>query len=109
MTESGTTQDEMDGRDAVVAPEVGIPGRLDMRRAFDIYVFGRSRKLGPAEKGSVVGGTAELPCVDPTQEPASIPPVRAPGVPVPNELRFDRNAGTWRDGRGPSREEGPST
>jgi len=109
MTESETTQDEMDRRATVVAPEVGIPGRLDMRRAFDIYVFGRSRNLGPAEKGSVVGGTAGLPCVDPAQEPAAVPAIRAPGVPVPDELRFDRNAGTWRDGGDSSREEAPST
>ena len=109
MTESETTQDETDRRATVVAPEVGIPGRLDMRRAFDIYVFGRSRKLGPAEKGSAIGGTTELPSAEPAQEPDEIPPIRAPGVPVPNELRFDRNAGTWRDGQGSSREEAPST
>lgn len=109
MTESATSQDEMDRRAAVVAPDVGLPGRLDMRRAFDIYVFGRSRKLGPAEKGTVVGGTAELAFVEPMREPAAIPPIRHPGVPVPNELRFDRNAGTWRDGQDSSKEEAPST
>ena len=109
MTETAATQKEIKARADVVAPDVGLPGRLDMRRAFDIYVFGRSRTLGPTEKGTLVGGTATLPFAEPAvQVPAAAPPIRVPSVPVPDELCFDRNAGTWRDGRVSSKEEAPS-
>lgn len=96
---------EKTARTTVVAPDVGLPGRLDMRRAFDIYVFGRSRTMGPEEKGSVVGGTAEVPFAEPAEEiSASAPAIRGPAVPVPSELRYDRNAGTWRHGGVASKE-----
>ena len=96
---------EKTARTTVVAPDVGLPGRLDMRRAFDIYVFGRSRTMGPDEKGSVVGGTAEVPFAEPADGiSASATSIRGPAVPVPSELRYDRNAGTWRHGGVASKE-----
>jgi len=97
MTEmTGAPEGKM-ARATVVAPDVGLPRRLDYRRAFDIYVFGRNRALGPEEKGSVVGGSAEMRFAAPSEEiSASAHAVSGPAVPVPSELRYDRNAGTWR-------------
>ena len=109
MTERAAGREEREVRADVVAPDVGLPVRLDMRRALDIYVFGRNRTLGPTEKGSAIPGTAAAPFADPPAPGAMTPPpVSAAGVPVPGELRFDRNAGTWRDGRVSSKEEAPS-
>jgi hypothetical protein len=82
-------------------PDVGLPARLDMRRAFDIYISGRNRTLGPAEKRAMVGGSVETPYAAPSEanpDPASPQPGAA--VSVPEELRFDRNAGTWRRDQG---------
>ena len=96
---------EKTARTTVVAPDVGLPGRLDMRRASDIYVFGRNRTMGPEEKGSVVGGSAEMRFAAPSEEiSASAHAVSGPAVPVPSELRYDRNAGTWRHGGVASKE-----
>ena len=85
-------------RTTVVAPDLGLPGRLDMRRAFDVYVFGRNRTMAPEEKGSVVGGATEVPFAVPSggELRASPPAISPPPVPVRSELRYDRNAGTWR-------------
>jgi len=83
---------------AVVAPAVGFPARLDMRRALDVYVAGRSRTLGPEEKGTMVGGSVETPLPGPSAETPRSEAPAAQGVSVPDELRFDRNAGTWRRG-----------
>lgn len=94
MTET-TGASEAKAPQRAVSPDVGLPARLDMRRAFDIYVSGRNRTLGPAEKGAIVGGAVETPYAEPSAEnpgPASV----GQGVSVPSELRFDRNAGTWR-------------
>ena len=97
MTEMTGAPGEKIARTTFVAPDVGPPGRLDMRRAFDIYVFGRNRTMSPEEKGRVVGGTAEVPfAVPPAEVRASAPAIRGPAVPVPSELRYERNAGTWR-------------
>jgi len=97
MTEMTGAQEEEIARSSVVAPEFWLPRRLDMRRAFDIYVFGRSRTLGPGEKGSAVGGAVAVPFAEPSGEDAvSTPAQRGQAVPVPDELRFDRGAGTWR-------------
>lgn len=107
MTE--TTADEEGARAAATTPDVGIPSRLDVRRAFDIYVFGRSRTLGPAEKDTVFEGTPARPVSLPAAggSPSDLP-TGATAVPMRSELRFDRGAGTWRQRRGLSKEEAPS-
>ena len=93
-----------------ITPDVGLPGRLDMRRALDIYVAGRNRTLSPEEKVSQAGGGAAeasfaLPSTGPergelTGDTASIS--------VPHQLRFDRNAGTWHRRPGVQESGGPS-
>ena len=96
MTETTRTPETKVGQTSV-SPDVGLPARLDMRRAFDVYVAGRNRTLGPEEKGTMVGGSVETPFPGPSDDtPPDFPVAR--GVSVPNELRFDRNAGTWRRG-----------
>jgi hypothetical protein len=93
MTEStGTPEATVDK--AVVAPHVGLPARLDMRRALAVYVAGRNRNLDPEAKGAMVGGAPGTPLPGPSVEKAR-PQVPA-AVSVPDDLRFDRNAGTWR-------------
>lgn len=86
------------------SPDMGLPARLDMRRAFDIYVSGRDRTLAPSQKRDVVGGAVS----EPFAEPPAVPPAHSETdggvVDVPSELRFDRNAGTWRDRGGPTEE-----
>lgn len=97
MTGKSGASRESDAGKADAAPEVRLPLRLDMRRAFDIYVSGRNRALGPGEKGSIVGGSVQTPYAEPAEE--SVEPASTgsgPTVSVPSELRFDRNAGTWR-------------
>ena len=95
MTESMGTPEAKVGH-TVVAPSVGLPPRLDMRRALAIYVAGRSRTLGPDEKGAMVGGPVGTPLPGPSVETARPEVPAENGVSVPDELRFDRNAGTWR-------------
>ena len=104
MTESTDTS-EATVEKAVVAPHAGLPARLDMRRALAVYVAGRSRTLDPDEKGAMVGGSIGMPLAGPSVENArpQVPAV----VPVPEELRFDRNAGTWRRSLGGQREAAP--
>ena len=67
------------------------------RRALDIYVAGRNRSLSLQEKDLAV-----RPARKPTGG-RSIPQAPTFGVEVPEDLRFFRNAGTWRDrlGRDP--------
>jgi len=77
-----------------VMPDLGLPARVNMKRAYDIYVFGRNRTLGPAEKSRLIGGQAESPFGRPPISP--VEPGEAAQVSVPTRLRFDRNAGTWR-------------
>ena len=98
MTKMNGAPGEKIARTTVVAPDLGLPGRLDMRRAFDVYVLGRNRTMAPEEKGSMVGGAAEVPFAVPAGggPRASIPAIRPPAVPVRSELRYDRNVGTWR-------------
>jgi len=98
MTEDDHTSAFAEAPAASTSPKPGLPTRIDLRRAFDVYVYGRNRTLGPDQKGAAVSGkavgeTAPASASDPVEDPA------APGVivPVPTELRFDRNAGTWRD------------
>jgi len=96
MTEATGTPETKVGETSV-APDVGLPARLDMKRALDVYVAGRNRTLGPEEKGTMVGGSVETSFPGPSAEtPPEFP--AAQGVSVPNELRFDRNPGTWRRG-----------
>ena len=97
MTESMGTPDATVGH-TVVAPGVGLPLRLDMRRALAVYVAGRNRTLGPDEKGAMVGGPVGTPLPGPSVETARPQAPAVNGVSVPDELRFDRNAGTWRRG-----------
>lgn len=103
-----TTADEAGPR-AATTPDVGLPNRLDMRRAFDIYVYGRGRALGPAEKGAAFEGSPVRPVSRPAVDGSfSDLPSGTTAVPMRSELRFDRSAGTWRQRRGVSKEEAPS-
>ncbi len=95
MTELGGRSGET-GERRPSTPDVGLPARPDMRRAFDIYVAGRSRTLAPAEKSSIVGGVVDAPYAEPPAQDPDAPYVRGSGVSVPTVLRFDRGAGTWR-------------
>jgi hypothetical protein len=79
----------------VVAP-LALPVRPDMRRAFDLYVFGRSRTLGPDEKGAAIPGDGTPPATGPDGDGQLELPAQRGTVAVPERLRFDRNAGTWR-------------
>jgi hypothetical protein len=97
MTETNDTPGEAIAGAAAAVPGVGLPSRLNMKRAFDIYVSGRSRSLGPNEKAAVVGGHAETPFPQASAASSNQDPgVRGGKVNVPATLRFDRNAGTWR-------------
>lgn len=84
-----------------LTPGVALPARMDMKRAFDIYVAGRNRTLGPEEKSGLAGGRADAPFAEPPASP--VPVVDGAKVAVPAELRYDRNAGTWRTPDGPSK------
>ena len=80
-------------------PKPGLPTRIDVRRAFDVYVYGRNRTVGPDQKGAAVSGSpASRPSASNAESQASDGAVASVvRVSVPRELRFDRNAGTWRD------------
>lgn len=107
MTETNGVPGEGGPGGAAVTPPVAPPARLDVQRAFDIYVFGRSRNIGPEAKGAVVGGVVAEPVARPPREGlAAEAGVPARRVPVPEALSFERNAGTWRR-RGGSPKEGP--
>jgi len=84
---------------AAGAPKPGLPTRIDLRRAFDVYVYGRNRTLGPDQKGAAVSGSLAPRTPASGDGPgANDGGVETPArVPVPEQLRFDRNAGTWRD------------
>ena len=79
-----------------VTPDVRMPGRLNTHRAFDMYVFGRSRKLGPLEKDAATVGSSAQPGTDGDGEVQVVDGARPASVAVPEKLRFYRNAGTWR-------------
>ncbi len=83
------------GATSEIVPDVAMPSRINMHRAFNTYVFGRSRKLAPLEKKAAV---AETSGPSPSAEEGEPPLIRArpASVAVPEELRFHRNAGTWR-------------
>jgi hypothetical protein len=68
-----------------------------MRRAFDIYVFGRNRTLAPEQKSEVVGGEMSEPFTRPPVSGSPGTRVESAEVPVPAELSFERSAGTRRD------------
>jgi hypothetical protein len=78
---------------------ISLPERLDLKRAFQIYVEGRARSLGPDEKRRAAA--ADLgPATSSASEsglPAAPPSRPRFGVPVPEQLAFHRNAGTWLD------------
>jgi len=63
----------------------------DWRRALDIYVAGRNRSLSLQEKDLAIRSVPE------PSGGRSIPLASSFGVEVPEDLRFFRNAGTWRD------------
>ena len=67
-----------------------------MRRAFDLYVFGRSRTLGPDEKSAAVPTDETPPAATADGDAQLAVPAQRGTVAVPERLRFDRNAGTWR-------------
>lgn len=97
MSGTNATPGEKVAGPSSAAPDIGLPARLNLKRAFDIYVSGRSSSLGPIEKGAVVGGPAAMPFPQASaQDPHRGPGTHASKVPVPGALRFDRNAGTWR-------------
>ncbi len=68
-----------------------------MRRAFDVYVWGRSRTLGPDEKAEAVGGARGKRPAVPQEGTAALPSSGTrKRIAVPDELRFERSAGVWR-------------
>ncbi len=92
-----------------ITPDVGLPGRLDMRRALDIYVAGRNRILSPEEKVSQARGTAQVPFASPSTGPERGELTGdTTSISVPHQLRFDRNAGTWHGRPGVQESGGPS-
>jgi hypothetical protein len=92
-----------------ITPNVGLPGRLDMRRALDIYVAGRNRTLSPEEKVSQVRGTAEASFASPSTGPQrGVLTGDTASISVPHQLRFDRNAGIWHGRPGVQESGGPS-
>jgi hypothetical protein len=102
MTETSGSPGEKIVGSPSPAPVVGLPARLNMRRAFDIYVSGRSRSLGPIEKEAVVGGHAGAPLPQAAVEGSDLgPAIRASRISIPAELRFDRSAGKWRSFQNP--------
>jgi hypothetical protein len=93
-----------------IPPNVGLPRRLDMRRALDIYVAGRNRTLSPEEKVSQAQGTAEAPFASPSTGPQQGKLTGdAASISVPHQLRFDRSAGTWHGRPGVQESGGPAT
>jgi hypothetical protein len=97
MSATNVTPGEKIARPPSAAPDVGLPARLNMKRAFDVYVAGRSRSLGPLDKGALVGGQVETPFPQASAQDVRRDPVlQVSKVSVPAVLRFDRNAGTWR-------------
>jgi hypothetical protein len=97
MEEIPEASASVDRRSADV--KIDLPLRLDTRAAFRVYVTGRSRSLDPEEKRAAAG------CPPPENVGGTLPagtgeshPSREPcfGVPVPQQLEFQRNAGTWR-------------
>ena len=76
-------------------PDIDLPGGLDIRRAFDAYVFGRNRNIEPAEKQSAVAGDSSTGPAGAT-EPVIQAEEGTVSVPLRSQLRYDRNAGTWR-------------
>ena len=92
-----------------ITPDVGLPGRLDLRRALAIYVAGRNRTLSPEEKAIQARGTAETPLALPSTGPERGEQTGGTtSISVPHQLRFDRNAGTWRRHPGVQESGGPS-
>jgi hypothetical protein len=84
-------------------PEVGLPTRIDTRRALVIYVDGRTRTLDPTRKNAAAGGPATLPYVVPDGAPAAEESmIPRSSVPVPGRLRFHRGAGKWRENAEPA-------
>lgn len=77
------------------SPVVKVPGRIDVRRAFDVYVWGRSRTLGPDAKQAAVD---DAPDGSDGALGVAIPPPEGArrSVSVPEELSFERGAGVWR-------------
>jgi hypothetical protein len=102
MTETSGSPGEKAVGSPSTAPVVGLPARLNLRRAFDIYVSGRSRSLGPGEKEAVAGGRAETPFPLEAVGGSDLGTVtQATRVSVPAALRFDRGAGKWRSFQSP--------
>jgi hypothetical protein len=79
-------------------PDVGLPAGVDVKRAFDLYVFGRNRNLDPREKVSAMDGDPSTK-PDPPPAPKPVEPLPSTSVAVPErgDLRYHRSAGTWRD------------
>ena len=79
-------------------PTPGLPSRIDVKRAFDVYVDGRSRTLAPSQKDAAIESRSPAPRLDgrgeSVQDERSAPSTR---VTVPRTLSFDRGAGTWRN------------
>lgn len=87
-----------DAQSMPAPPDVSPPARIDVKRAFHVYVHGRSRNIDPHGKTTAVARLAAL--AGAPDESAAEGPARAAvhvSVPERSDLRYDRNAGTWRD------------
>ncbi|MFQ5888428.1 MAG: hypothetical protein ACE5JR_00095 [Gemmatimonadota bacterium] len=73
------------------------PCRIDLRRAFDIYVRGRSRNTDPEEKARRVSSPVDPPDAGAAALESGVRPPARFGVPIPERLDFHRGAGTWRE------------
>lgn len=85
-----------------------LPAKSDWRRALDVYRAGRSRALTADEKRRIAT-YREAERSSPKPGVSLRPADPAPGVSVPVQLAFHRNAGTWRNGLPESTSRGDET
>ena len=79
------------------SPDVGLPRRVDTRRAFRVYVSGRSRNIDPEAKREATTPSASRDSVSGPLPGRDHSPQSSVTVPERVVLRYDRNAGSWRD------------
>lgn len=84
------------------ASRPGLPSRIDVRRAFEVYVYGRDRTLAPTQKREAVPERSTAEASGPDTLATVDHPALPVSVTVPLALRFDRSAGTWRKPLEPS-------
>lgn len=73
-----------------------LPASADWRRAFDVYVVGRSRALTADEKRGIARARARHRA-SPPERGATRSLEASYGVPIPERLQYHRNASTWRN------------